>query len=319
MTRPTSLPVPVLLRKRHLASVIMHEWPRAEEWRTWQKAQQLSTRTIDARIFRVYELAAFTDNPPAEATTEQIVRYMASVSARAGYREDKVRPATMATYHSHLRAWFAWLVKMEYRDDDPMMRVPTPRRGRSRPRPVTDREMLAVFAVGVHKRTRMMLLLAAFQGLRVHEIAKIRGEHVNLLDNQLRVIGKGNHDATLPLHPLVASFAVTFPRTGYWFPTNATGQAAANGSVVPVQARSVSGIISDVFNRAGVDGGAHRLRHWYATTLLKGGANTRLVQTLMRHGSIQSTEIYTEIAEVDQAAALSRLGMPAAQDEQQSA
>lgn len=308
-----------LPRQRHLVSVIMADWPYVEQWRTWQRGQHLSTRTIEARIWRVNELAGSIGGDPSRATSEQIVTYMASVADRAGYREDRVRPSTMSTYHSHLKAWFAWLVKMEHRDDDPMMRVPTPKRARSKPRPVTDREMLAVFAVGAHRRTRMMLLLAAFQGLRVHEIAKIRGEHVNLLDNQLRVIGKGNTDATLPLHALVAAAAEAFPRTGYWFPTNATGLAAAKGTVVPVQARSVSDIIGAVFDRAGVDGGAHRLRHWYATTLLRDGANTRLVQTLMRHGSIQSTEIYTEIAEVDQAAALARLGMPDVGDELQTA
>lgn len=307
----------VVRRHRHLVSVIMIEWERVEEWRTWQRGQHLSVRTIDARIWRVKELAEFIGGDPQTATTDQVVRYMASVADRAGYREDKVRPATMATYHSHLKAWFAWLVKMEHRLDDPMTRVPVPSPGRYAPRPVSDRELIAVFGVGVHQRTRMMMLLAAFQGLRVHEIAKIKGEHVNLLDAQLRVIGKGNHDATLPLHPLVSAEAENFPRTGFWFPTNATGRASrGDGHVL---ARSVSSIIGDVFDRADVDGGAHRLRHWYATTLLRDGASTRLVQTLMRHASIQSTEIYTAVANVDQAAALGRLGMPAADEDRQTA
>lgn len=296
------------LRRRHLVSVIMEVHPRVEEWRTWQRGQHLSVRTIEARAARVQELADFIDGDPQAATSQQVTEYMASVSDRAGYRENTVRPATMSTYHSHLKAWFAWLVRMGHRDDDPMMRVPVPARRRGEPRPVTDREFLAVFSVGANRKTRMMMLLAAFQGLRCHEIAKVKGEHVNLLDNQLRVVGKGNKDATLPLHEIVAEASKAFPVKGYWFPTNATGRTAHGDG--PVQARSVSSIIGEVFDRAGVDGGAHRLRHWYATNLLRKGAPTLHVQKLMRHASSQSTEIYTEVTEGDQAAALARLAMP---------
>lgn len=289
-------------------SVITEVHPRVEEWRTWQRGQHLSVRTIEARAARVQELADFIDGDPTVATSRQVTEYMASVRDRSGYRETTVRPATMSTYHSHLKAWFAWLVRMGYRDDDPMMRVPVPRRQKGSPRPVTDREFIAVFSVGVHRKTRMMMLLAAFQGLRAHEIAKIRGEHVNLLDSQLRVVGKGNKDATLRLHPMVAAEAAHFPVKGYWFPTNATGRTA-NGDG-PIQARSVSSIIGEVFDRAGVDGGAHRLRHWYATTLRRNGADTLLLQKMMRHASSQSTEIYAEVTEADMATALATLRMP---------
>lgn len=306
MTQPT--PEDRLLRRRHLVSVITTDLPRVDEWRTWQRGQHLSVRTIEARAARVVEIAEFIGGDPQTATSQQLTEYMASVGDRAGYRENTVRPATMSTYHSHLKAWFAWLVRMGYRDDDPMMRVPVPKRRHGDPRPVTDRELLAVLSVGAHRKTRMMLLLAAFQGLRAHEIAKIKGEHVNLLDNQLRVVGKGNKDATLGLHPIVAAAAADFPVKGYWFPTNATGRAVHGDA--PIQARSVSSIVSDVFDRAGVDGGAHRLRHWYATNLRRNGADTLLLQKMMRHASSQSTEVYTEISELDMATALATLRMP---------
>lgn len=287
--------------------------PRVEQWQTWQQAQGLSARTIEARINRVRELEDFTGVAPSDATADHVVRFMASIAARTGYKDERVGPATLATYHSHLKAWFVWLVKMEYRDDDPTMKVPTPKTDRYDPRPVTDREIVAVFNVGMHKRTRMMVLLAAFAGLRVHEIAKIRGEHVNLHDGLIRVIGKGRKDSMIKLHPFIAEAAADFPAKGYWFPTNARGNAN-HGKEGCVLARSVSSIIGDVFDRAGVEGGAHRLRHWYATTLLHDGASTRLVQTLMRHGSIQSTERYTAVSMEDQAEAILRLRMPTLAD-----
>jgi site-specific recombinase XerD len=302
-------PIRVVSRRRHLTSVVpVIVYPRVEEWETWQQAQGLSKRTIEARVHRVIELADFTATDPEDVTAQQIVKFMASVADRKGYKEEKASPSTLATYHSHLKAWFAWLAKMEYREANPIVHVPTPKADDYEPRAVTDRELDAIFSVGAHRRTRMMLLLAAYQGLRVHEIAKIRGEHVSLLDNKLRVIGKGRHDATLPLHPLVGAAAQDFPEKGYWFPTNAKGNA--NGKSGPILARSVSGIIGEVFIRAKVEGGAHRLRHWYATNLLYEGSNLKEVQKLMRHKSIQSTERYTDVRDADLAAAVARLRVP---------
>lgn len=277
-----------------------------DEWRTWQQAQGLSVRTIDARAWRVEELAKFTASDPATATSTDLTNFMATLAARH-FRGRPMSRSSLATYHSHLKAWFAWLVKMGHRDDDPCLRVPAPRVAKRFPRPVTDRELEAIFAVTVRRRTRMMLLLAAFQGLRVHEIAKIRGEDVNLLDGQLRVVGKGGVDAVLPLNPLVAAEAQRFPRRGYWFTTykgNATTDVGA------VLARSVSDLIGDVFDRAGVDGGAHRLRHWYGTNLLNGGTNIRVVQQLLRHASLQTTELYTAVSYDQQRDAIASLAMP---------
>jgi len=296
----------------------MINYPLISEWETAQRGQGLSDRTIEARVWRVAEFANFLDADPSTATTADLSRFMAMLSQRRNRRGEPLDKSSLATYHSHMKAWFAWLVTMEYRDDNPCARVKAARPDKREPRPVTDREVEAIFAVRVHKRTRMMLLLAAFQGLRCHEIAKMRGEDVNLLDRQLTVKGKGGKKATIKLHELVAIEARDFPAKGYWFPTHKKGNSAT-GTDGPILARSVSDMLGDVFERARVSGGAHRLRHWHATSLLAGGANMRLVQKLMRHKSIQSTELYTEVQEADQAEALARLKMPGSDDGQADA
>lgn len=291
-------------------------YPLIGEWRTWQQAQGLSALTIAARCGRVAYFAQHLGSDPADADPAQIVHYMA-ILAESTFRGRKMSRSSLATYHSHLKAWFAWLVKTDYRLDDPMSRVPAPKAPKRHPRPVSNRELEAILSVRVHRRTRMMILLAAFQGLRVHEIAKIRGEDVNLLDMQLRVVGKGGVDAVLPLHAVVAAEAEQYPRKGHWFTTHT--QNSVHGHDGPILARSVSDIIGDVFDRAGVDGGAHRLRHWYGTTLLSGGANMRTVQTLLRHASLQTTQLYTDINVTDQKAAIQTLRIPEARDTADSA
>lgn len=275
--------------------------PLLAEWADWMRAQGQSPNTVQARTRRL-ELFAELIADPVTATASDIVAYMASLP-------EKITKSTRATYYSHLRAWFDWLVKMEHRDDDPTIRVPSPKAPRRHPRPVTDDQFRRVLSTPMHRRTRMMVLLAAFQGLRAHEIAKIRGEDIDHTARQLHVIGKGGTDMVLPLHPIVGEYAVDFPVRGFWFRAQPIGR---EGHIHP---RSVSGIVGEVMRRAGVPtGGPHRLRHTYATRLVENGENLRVIQELLRHASLQTTQIYTRVTFAQQQAALGRLGMPSPDD-----
>lgn len=270
--------------------------PALREWADWQYAQGMSENTVAARVRRV-QLFAEQIGDPITATADDIVAYLASLPR-------VLTKSARATYYSHLRAWFRWLVITDRRADDPTIRVPAPRSPRRQPRPVTEKQLHLILGTAMHRRTRMMVLLAAFQGLRVHEIAKFRGEDVDYTAQQIRIVGKGGVDRTLPLHPLVAEYAVEFPARGWWFPS----AKEQGGHIV---SRSVSDIVGDVLRRAGVPtGSAHRLRHTYATMLVKNGENLRVVQELLRHASLQTTQIYTGVTFDQQRDAIRRLGMP---------
>lgn len=270
--------------------------PELDEWSDWQYAQGMSENTVSARVRRI-ELFAAMIGDPVNATTDDVVAYMASLP------RSLVR-STRATYYSHIRAWFSWLVLNERRVDDPTVRVPAPRSPKREPRPVTEHQLVLILGTPMHRRTRMMVLLAAFQGLRVHEIAKFRGEDIDYTAQQIRVVGKGGTDKVLPLHPLIAEFAVEFPARGFWFPSKVDKAGH-------IRSRSVSDIVGDVLRRAGVPrGSAHRLRHTYATMLVKNGENLRVVQELLRHASLQTTQIYTGVTFDQQRDAIRRLGMP---------
>lgn len=256
----------------------------------------MSDNTVAARTRRLRMFAQMIGDP-LQATADDVVAYMASLPR-------DLKKSSRSTYYSHIRAFYSWLVVTGRRDDDPTMRVPSPRAPRREPRPVTEGQLDLILRVRMHKRTRMMVYLAVFQGLRVHEIAKFRGEHIDYTAQQLRVIGKGGVDKTLPLHPLVATYARKFPERGYWFP-------AAGDPNGHVRSRSVSDIVGDVLRRAGVPtGSAHRLRHTYATLLVKNGENLRVVQELLRHASLQTTQIYTGVTFDQQRAAINRLLPP---------
>lgn len=259
-------------------------------WETWQRAQGLSKATIKERSRLVRRLTEHAEAPGECVTTDQLMSWLADVPTR---------PAK-ATYFQTIRAWFRWLQVVDVRADDPTAKVRPPRRTRGQPRPVPTAYLPLLLNGRMYRRTRAMVLLAVLAGLRVHEIAKVRGEDVDVLGGRIYVEGKGGTQLMLPLHPLLAELAGTMPDDGWWFP-------ARRGRTGPVLGRSVSTLIGNAMKRNGVPGSAHALRHWYGTELLRRGADLRTAQELLRHSSLATTQIYTQVADSSKVAAIGRL------------
>lgn len=136
--------------------------------------------------------------------------------------------------------------------------------------------------------------------MRVHEIAKIRGEDISPVAGTITITGKGGRTDTLPAHQLILQQASLYPRHGLWFPS-------PKDPAVPVRAKTVSRVISDAFDRADAPATAHQLRHYFATSLLRAGTDSRVVQSLMRHESLATTGRYLAVDVDQQRAALSGL------------
>lgn len=250
-----------------------------------------ASRTVTERLALVVLLHTRGGLDPLNATWRELAGFLASPSFSVG---------TIQTYQSHMRAWFGWLVRAGVRQDDPTLMLGRPRSPRRVPRPVTDQELATLLSAPMYRRTRVMVLLAAYAGLRVHEIAQVRGEDQR--GGTLRVVGKGGVQAALAIHPMIAGAAVSMPATGWWFPAPGGG-----GHLTP---NGVTTTVGRAMRRAGVSGTAHSLRHWYATAQLRAGANIRVVQENMRHASLASTQLYTAVDDVERRDAI--LALPSA-------
>lgn len=261
-----------------------------DAWTLTMQAQGLSQNTITERTRLIRQLARTTGTDPAALTPHTLTVFLASVEA----------PVTADAYYSIARAWCTWLVRVGHRDDDPTMRVPRPRVPPARPRPITRDQLDAVLATPLRPATRMKILLAAFAGLRIHEIARVRGQDVDPAGGTLTVTGKGGRTDFLPAHPVILDQAGDYPRKGYWFPSpTRPGQHVA--------AKTVGTVIARALRRAGIDATAHQLRHYFATSLLEADVDSRIVQTLMRHASLATTGRYLGVTLTQQRRALDSL------------
>lgn len=247
-------------------------------WRSHGQSLGHSPRTIESRIYTVNKLAR-DGVDPLTATTAQISDWLASAG---------MKRSSIGTYRAQLRAWYAWLVLTDRRLDDPTAKLGQMRVDRGTPRPLSDASVVALLAACEDRRswqTRAYVILACFAGLRVHEIAKIRGEDVS--DTHVFVLGKGGKPGLVPLHPRVADLAARMPTSGHWFPSPMEG-------VEHVSRVSVGLAISRAMQRAKVAGTPHACRHYFATAVLR-TSDILSTQSAMRHKSISTTSIYAQL------------------------
>jgi len=258
------------------------------QWHSSMIASGISARTISERLRTLSRAEAAMGTPALAADHIQIADWLAGLG---------VSQSTLSTYHSLLSAFYRWAVTAELRGDNPMQKIRAAKRPKRSPRPVSDAAVLRMLAAA-DDTMRAMILLAAYQGLRVSEIARMHGGSLDHDARTITVRGKGGTECVLPAHRMVLAHARRMP-TGFWFPSPRGRHLG--GRVISQRLR-----LHMIACR--VRGTPHCLRHYFGTQLVERGADLRVVQELMRHSQLSTTAIYVAASDTRQRAALEALG-----------
>lgn len=253
-------------------------------WAIDMRGRAYSDNTIANRRCVVRFMVKHTGAHPVTVTRREIAAYL----ARPG-----VKPASRRVYLVTARSLFRFMVDEGFRDDDPTEKMPAVKVPRRRPRPFTRGQIEALLESGAYARTRAMILLGYYQGFRVSSIARVHGHDIDLEAGTIRTVAKGQRSYVFPLHPVVRALALTMPRDDWWFPSTARPG--------PIRSGTVSDLIADARRRAGINDPsltAHSLRHSFGTHLIDSGTDVRVIQQLMGHESLSTTQIYTEVSDV---------------------
>lgn len=248
----------------------------------YQRAQNLAATTIRNRRSILTSLA----------TRAGRLVTLDVFSLRRHFGRDDLSAGTMRTQRGAILAFFTFLKDEGLRDDNPALRLPIVRAPKGEPRPFTREQIDAMLTSGAYTRTRAMILLGYYQGFRVSSIARVHGHDIDRLTNTIRTVGKGNKERRLPLHAVIAELSDHMPRDGYWFP--------ARRGAGHVQPASVTNLITLAKKRAGIIDARltpHSLRHAFGTDLVEAEVDIRVVQELMMHESLSTTQIYTGVSE----------------------
>lgn len=219
--------------------------------------------------------------------------------------EGGAKPRSTARQLSSFRRFFRYLLREGVRSEDPTAKIEMPKIGRSLPQSLTEEEVESLLAapnvsdpLGHRDRTMLEVLYAT--GVRVSELINLKMSQINLNQGVLRIIGKGDRERLIPMGDEAQDWLREFiagPRieillerqTDYLFPTR-------RGDRMTRQA--FWHIIKRYAKKAGIEKklSPHTLRHAFATHLLNNGADLRVVQLLLGHSDVSTTQIYTHVA-----------------------
>ena len=222
--------------------------------------------------------------------------------------------ATAARRRASVRQFYRFAVGESWREDDPSRRLDAPKQGRPLPKSLSREEVGRLLDVIAQKdsasakRLLALVEMAYASGMRVSELLGLKLEAVQRDPAYLIVRGKGNKERLVPLNSSAREAIKAWlearnapdakPKTKaktaaspWLFPS--TGKS---GHLTP---RRFAQLLDEAATAAGIDPSRispHVLRHAFATHLLEGGADLRVVQTLLGHVDISTTQIYTHLA-----------------------
>lgn len=262
----------------------------------------LSKNTVAAYQHDLLGFAAWLsqyDIDLAAASRNDILRYQ-SERMRQGR---KVR--SEARLLSSLRRFYRYLSREEIRDSDPTVQLESPRLGKPLPKSLTENEVEELLrqpnendALGLRDRTMLEVLYAT--GLRVSELVALTFEQVNLRQGLVRCVGKGNKERLVPLGEVCMDWLQRYmlesrpvllngQLSDDMFPTRRGKAMTRQAFWYLIKRYAKQAEIQKVLS-------PHTLRHAFATHLLNHGADLRVVQLLLGHSDLSTTQIYTHVA-----------------------
>ena len=271
----------------------------AEDFRNYLRIERgMSPNTVASYVRDVEGLLkAYEGYAPADIGTAELERYL-SERIRKGLSK-----RSQARMLSSFRSFFNWCVEEGELKDNPCDRIDAPKLGKYLPAVLSVEEVDAIIssvdtktAKGLRDRAILEVLYGC--GLRVSECTGLLISHVHLDEGFVDVIGKGNKQRVIPLGEMAADAVRNY------LPARPEPAARAyedvlflNRSGKPLSRVYIFDIVKSQAMVAGIrkEISPHTFRHSFATHLIEGGADLRIVQEMLGHESILTTEIYTHI------------------------
>lgn len=256
--------------------------------------RRMSPNTVGSYCHDVEAFLNSKGAVPSSVTSSDIESYLGSI---------KVSKRSSARILSALRSFFDWCVQEGQTKDNPAALVDSPKLGKYLPAVLSVDEVSAIMdsvdlKAPAGKRDRAILEVLYGCGLRVSEAASLRISKINFEDGFVDVIGKGDKQRLVPLGEMAAD-AIRAYLEDRPLPYSRAQEDILflNKFGKPLSRVSIFNMVKKQAMIAGIhkEISPHTFRHSFATHLIENGADLRIVQEMLGHESILTTEIYTHI------------------------
>ena len=289
------------------------------------KSSELVPVAIDAQLINEYVDAIWVEKGLSENTQESYRRDIAQFAVWLNQQgqqligadavmvqsyldvrlQQKLSSRTSARFLSCIRGFYRYLLRENHISENPVGLVDNPKLSRSLPKSLSETDVEHLLAapdlsdpVGLRDRTMLEVLYAC--GLRVSELVGLTMSQINLRQNVIRVMGKGSKERLIPLGEEAAAWLVRYLREARPVLLNGMPDEVVFPSMraQPMTRQTFWYRIKHWAMVAGINKALspHTLRHAFATHLLNHGADLRVVQLLLGHSDLSTTQIYTHVA-----------------------
>jgi len=256
----------------------------------------MSQNTVSSYICEINSLLDFTGKEATKITSEDLLAFFQGMEVFLSKR-------SQAHFLSAMKSFFAWMVSEGELSENPCDRIDAPKLGRYLPAVLSVEEVSSIIGSvdlsslkGLRDRAILEVLYSC--GLRVSELCSLKSSDIFRKEGFLRVIGKGNKQRLVPLGEMAVDALDDYLKA------RPSADDAIEDNIVfhnmkghPMTRVSVFNIVKAQAMAAGIrkDISPHTFRHSFATHMIENGADLRLVQEMLGHESILTTEIYTHV------------------------
>ncbi|HMI06955.1 MAG TPA: site-specific tyrosine recombinase XerD [Flavobacterium sp.] len=275
-----------------------------KSYQSWLKIERgLSNNTIENYSFDIQRLQDFLDRngmvvTPIKITEEMLQQFIYSVSKEVNAR-------SQARIISGLKSFFSYLIFEDYRNDNPLELIETPKIGRKLPDTLSTDEIDALIdavdlTTSEGERNRAMLETLYGCGLRVSELVALKISDLFFDEGFLKVTGKGNKQRFVPIGEATQKYIEIYKssvRPHLNIQKGFDDTLFLNRRGRQLTRAMIFTIIKDLADKINLNKtiSPHTFRHSFATHLLENGADLRSIQLMLGHESITTTEIYVHL------------------------
>lgn len=263
----------------------------------------LSKNTIENYGFDIERLCLFLETNQIDVSplkiNEEIVQQFIYAVAK------EVNPRSQARIISGLKSFFNYLVFEDYRNENPLELIETPKTGRKLPDTLSVKEIDALIAAidlssNEGERNRAMLETLYGCGLRVSELVSLKISDLFFDEGFIKITGKGNKERFVPIGKLTQKYMQIYQkevRVNLTIKKGHEDTLFLNRRGNQLTRAMIFTIIKDLAVKISLHKSIspHTLRHSFATHLLENGADLRSIQLMLGHESITTTEIYVHL------------------------
>ncbi len=268
--------------------------------------RNFSLHTVKAYISDILGFTIWLNDKNIEETNHKTIKEYLLFIQKFNYSK-----TTTARKIASIRTFFRYLYREKIIETNPASGIHSPKRGKNLPKFLTEQEIEQILGkirietpAGYRNRTIFELLYAT--GMRVSELSGLNYGDLNLENNEIRVLGKGNKERIVLVSNKAKEFLNTYLKTARYMiyqegkleePTEKS-PVFINKTGYRLQPQSIRKAIKEVVEAIKLpkEVTPHVFRHSFATKLLENGADLRIVQELLGHSSISNTQIYTHVS-----------------------